>query len=224
MDIISKTDKEMIIESRSSKKRYTINYRGCSCEGYKYRWDCKHIRDPRVAAWFLVAKRKSRIIPHGEGHILWKNLLSLLLGDKKDKYIERMTAVGELRRREATISCIDIVVTLKRKDARERIKHLMQEFGMELTKEDDYSLSFVSSKGVGVFMFISDRTHHEMDVLFRTGPESFISKLKRTATRKGMTLSRKGLYTGNTILADEEDKIIHLILGEYILPEGRKDN
>lgn len=156
---------------------------------------------------------------------------------KKNPYVERVDALGSLRRMVSTIGDIDLAVVCRPKYTSQVIDHFVS-YRQKLSVEEkgEKKAAIVSSAGKRIDLRVADRETYGSMFQYFTGSKEHNIKLREYALRKGYSLSEYGIkkiksekakmeknYSKSKIFKFRREKEFYRFLGlSYIPPEIRE--
>jgi DNA polymerase/3'-5' exonuclease PolX len=158
----------------------------CSCKGYKYRSECRHIHLIVDGGYWVPAKRW----PRSTIQYIGKTLIGLLLSDSR-----KVSIVGSYRRGKPDCKDIDIIVL---GDMNWWTHHvLLRTEHLDIKSKGELQLRG-SYQGVP---FDISRVEDEDDwvwmLLYRTGSREFNIKMRSRAKELGLKMNEHGLHYCN---------------------------
>lgn len=141
--------------------------------------------------------------------------------------VQQASLAGSLRRGNATIGDIDIVVQISAPD---RKKLLYKIIRMPLTEgifvAGKNRIGVVLRNQLLVYFYLTDAKHYGGALLYYTGSKSYNAVMEKMAINKGYRLDPNGLYdikNHEYIASEKEEEIFQQMRLEYIPPELREE-
>lgn len=143
---------------------------------------------------------------------------------KQSPDVEKVEALGSLRRRVPTIGDIDLAVATKK--PKEIIDYFVKYPSKErVIEKGDVSASLLVSGGKQIDLLIQPVESFGSLLQHFTGSKNHNVHLREIALKKGLSLSEYGIKVKNKIKKyDNEEKFYNAIGLEFIPPEIREDN
>ncbi|MDA1337325.1 MAG: PHP domain-containing protein [bacterium] len=137
--------------------------------------------------------------------------------------VQKAVLVGSLRRMKETIGGIDILVTTKQpKKTMDFLASIVSRAKVQRRGEDYISL--VDKEGFSVNMKVAREEVFGAALWYFTGSKEHNKRVEDLAVKKGLQLSKGGLFQGKKLLACKTEEEVYQALGmEYPEPELRED-
>ena len=190
----------------------------CSCKGFRYRQECRHVLDPEVrelCARYAPARRSYREVK------AMARCLQLAIAP----YCDYVEIVGSLRRRKQSVKDIDIVFIPGSHSAAQTCS-LFRTFGTPQHHGETMG-AIVLPSGVHAQLWpVEDAAVLGAALLHYTGPRDYNISLRIRANRRGWHLCQHGLTdrdTGRLIAGRTEDEVLQALDMPWLPPAMRED-
>ncbi|MFA5933089.1 MAG: helix-hairpin-helix domain-containing protein [Microgenomates group bacterium] len=144
---------------------------------------------------------------------------------KQDKSIEKVDALGSLRRMVATIGDLDFAIASN--NPAEALKHILSMPGItEVVEKGETKATLVISSGLHVDFLIADSKSYGALLQHFTGSKMHNIHLRKIANDKGYSLSEDGvkrIKSGEVIKCDKEEALYNILGMQTPIPEIRED-
>lgn len=167
----------------------------------------------------LAGKSKGRILLK-EAKKISNQIISRL---KKAPFIEKVEAMGSLRRKSPTIGDIDILASSSKPkkiiDAFTRMKEIKK-----IMAKGDTKASAVLKSGINCDLRVVKPESWGAASLYFTGSKGYNIEMRRIAIRKGLKLSEYGLFdkAGRMIAGSSEKEVCGKLGVKLLKPEDRE--
>jgi DNA polymerase (family 10) len=142
---------------------------------------------------------------------------------KKLKEVEKIEAVGSLRRKELTIGDIDIL-TVSKNPGKVMNAFTSLPLVKKIVSKGQKKSQVILKNGMQADLRVFDKKSFGAAMQYFTGNKEHNVALRRIAIKKGYKLNEYGLYEGNKLIAGETEKDVYNALGlKWIPPEKRKN-
>ena len=205
----------------SGGNRYTVEVMPsgkarCSCKGFRYRQECRHVLDPEVRE--LCARYEAPRRPHAEVLTL-ASMIAVAIAP----YASAVEIVGSLRRQKPQVKDVDIIF-VPGVWAPEQVVSLFRTFGQPLHYGGSFG-AIVLPQGVGAQLWcVEDPAVWGAALLHFTGPRDYNIRLRMRANKRGWQLSQHGLVdraTGRLLAGATEEEVVQALDLPWVLPALR---
>lgn len=214
--VIQRSAGEYIVKKPDGSAEYTVTVgQGeleCTCEGFTWRQDCKHLA---MISNFVV--ELDRLATHDA----LQRTRTLL--EELEKLWVRYEICGSARRGRSNVKDIDVVVEGDFDDT----KGVLVEAGIPLDVSKgvkDNVLRF-HWKSVPIDLVFVDSSSWGAALMYYTGPKALNRLQRQLAKRKGFKLTRWGLWeieSGDKVAGATEEEI-YTLLGERMLSPHKRE-
>ncbi|HDZ76471.1 MAG TPA: DNA polymerase/3'-5' exonuclease PolX [Candidatus Omnitrophica bacterium] len=167
----------------------------------------------------LVKKGRERM-DLGTAFLAAEKFISALKGEK---YVEKISTAGSLRRMKDTVGDIDILVVSA--DSKKVMNDFVKLKDVKsVLAQGETKSSVLTRDGLQADLRVVDKESFGAALLYFTGSKSHNIKLRQLALKKGLKINEYGAYKKDKRIAGETEEEIYKLLGlSYIEPELRED-
>ncbi len=167
----------------------------------------------------LMKKGFGMRIPIRQAEAIGKKIVSRL---GKSRYVLKVSAVGSLRRKKATVRDIDIIVSTNNPEKVIEIFTKMPDVKKIIAKGKKKATIILKS-GIQSDIRVFPPEQLGSGLLYFTGNKAFNINLRKIAIKKGYKLNEYGLFKGKRRIAGKTEAEIFKKLGiKYVKPENRE--
>lgn len=145
---------------------------------------------------------------------------------KKIKEIKQLVVAGSLRRMKETIGDIDLLATLKNKNANQKVMDAFVNL-KGVIKIWDYGKTKSSVRfknGIDVDLRVVENYEFGSALQYFTGSKEHNIETRKLALEKGLKLNEYGVFQGKKLIAGADEKEVYQAIGlPYIEPELREN-
>jgi len=176
--------------------------------------------EENIVNGIAIVKQKGNRMLLNEASLLAESVINAL---KKKAPIEKIEAVGSLRRMKETVGDIDILVVSKKSvDVIDKFTTLEQV--NKVLAKGDTKASILNSSGVQIDLRVVKSDEFGSAMHYFTGSKNHNIAIRELAIKKGLKVSEYGVFKGEKKISGKEEADIFDALDlDFIEPEMRED-